>query len=318
MAALILVLAQARQVHIDLASYRGAAIAVFVLGGFAAASARAMSWTNTAQTLACLAIFAAFTNLGATLNLLLQRPGAILIDPYLMRADALLGFDWRSGAEFVSRWSGMAHVMARIYESTLLQVVALIIFLGATGRAVALHRFMLVGVVGSCAALAIWAWLPSVGPAAWTQLDPSVLRRVGVLVDGTYKQQLLAALQGPPSVIGRSDLAGLIAFPSMHTVMAAMVVYYARRTPIFVPAVLLNIPMIPAIIIQGGHHVTDVIGGGALFCAVAGLAARLVPASPAMDLPSRPPQLHTASGGKLIRIASMLPPVFRPNSVPRS
>lgn len=30
------------------------------------------------------------------------------------------------------------------------------------------------------------------------------------------------------------------------------------------------------------------------------------------------PQLHTASGGKLIRIASMLPPVFRPNSVPRS
>lgn len=31
-----------------------------------------------------------------------------------------------------------------------------------------------------------------------------------------------------------------------------------------------------------------------------------------------PPQVHTASGGRLIRIASMLPPVFRPNSVPRS
>ena len=29
-------------------------------------------------------------------------------------------------------------------------------------------------------------------------------------------------------------------------------------------------------------------------------------------------QLHFASGGRLMRIASMLPPVFRPNSVPRS
>ena len=30
------------------------------------------------------------------------------------------------------------------------------------------------------------------------------------------------------------------------------------------------------------------------------------------------PQVHTASGGRLIRIASMLPPVLSPNSVPRS
>ena len=29
-------------------------------------------------------------------------------------------------------------------------------------------------------------------------------------------------------------------------------------------------------------------------------------------------QLHTASGGRLIRMASMLPPVLSPNSVPRS
>ena len=31
-----------------------------------------------------------------------------------------------------------------------------------------------------------------------------------------------------------------------------------------------------------------------------------------------PPQGHRTSGGRLIRIASTLPPVFRPNSVPRS
>ena len=33
---------------------------------------------------------------------------------------------------------------------------------------------------------------------------------------------------------------------------------------------------------------------------------------------TRPDQLHVASGGKLIRIASMLPPVLSPNNVPRS
>jgi hypothetical protein len=34
--------------------------------------------------------------------------------------------------------------------------------------------------------------------------------------------------------------------------------------------------------------------------------------------PARSPQLQRASGGRLMRIASMLPPVLRPNSVPRS
>ena len=34
--------------------------------------------------------------------------------------------------------------------------------------------------------------------------------------------------------------------------------------------------------------------------------------------PRWPDQVHTASGGRLIRIASILPPVLRPNSVPRS
>ena len=67
-----------------------------------------------------------------------------------------------------------------------------------------------------------------------------------------------------PPVIGQEHLMGLIAFPSMHTVMALMTTLFARGTRLFWPLVLINLLMIPAILLQGGHHVVDVLGGTAL------------------------------------------------------
>ena len=67
--------------------------------------------------------------------------------------------------------------------------------------------------------------------------------------------------------------------------------------------------MIPAILVHGGHHLVDVDGGLALFAVVAVWVRHLAPDEG---------QVQTASGGRLIKIASMLPPVFRPNRVPRS
>ena len=72
--------------------------------------------------------------------------------------------------------------------------------------------------------------------------------------------------------------------------------------------------MVPAILVHGGHHLVDVFGGPALFAVVVVWVRHLVPDERAVE----PLQVQTASGGRLIRIASMLPPVFRPNSVPRS
>ena len=75
---------------------------------------------------------------------------------------------------------------------------------------------------------------------------------------------------------------GAIAFPSYHIVMAVMVVWFARGTWLFWPALALNLPMIPATLTHGGHHLIDLPGGVVAFALAALLADRLMQ-SPAAD-----------------------------------
>lgn len=197
-----------------------------------------------------------------------------------------------------------------------MQLAALILLLGFTGRQVALHRFLLTGVFASCLSIFVWFLAPSFGPSAYTLLDPAIDMRLGRVVDAQYGAKLLSFAQYGPDVIAGDRLIGLIAFPSMHTVMAAMSVWFTRRTPLFWPCVTLNLLMFPAILVHGGHHLVDIFAGLGVFALALWVACRLVRenAAPAVN----EDQLQVASGGRLIRMASMLPPVLRPNSVPRS
>ncbi|MGI9368651.1 MAG: phosphatase PAP2 family protein, partial [Ruegeria sp.] len=82
------------------------------------------------------------------------------------------------------------------------------------------------------------------------------------------------AANGVP-VITPSIIIGTIAFPSFHTVMAVLVVWYLRGTSLFLPALLINVMMAPAILVHGGHYLTDMVGGVATFAVSAWLAGFL-------------------------------------------
>lgn len=59
---------------------------------------------------------------------------------------------------------------------------------------------------------------------------------------------------------------GAVGFPSFHTTMAAMCIAFSRPFKMVWPVVIaLNILMVPCVIVQGGHHLTDVFGGVAVF-----------------------------------------------------
>lgn len=303
----VLVIGQTRGVRIDLASFAPRYLLAAVMLGIAAAYRRRRRAPRISLTLTSCALFVLFTNGGAVLNYMLIPRGATPIDPLLIRADAALGFDWASFARWVSGLNGAGAALSYVYQSSLFQLAGLILLLGFGGHRVALHRFMLVGMLGSLASIAIWSLAPSIGPGA--MLDSAVELRLHRVLAADYTRQMFALLRDGPRVVSANALLGLISFPSMHTVMAAMAVAYSRRTFAFWPLALLNALMLPAILIHGEHHLIDVVGGLALFVVVAAWVRRLVPDED---------QVQTASGGRLIRIASILPPVFRPNSVPRS
>lgn len=308
-------LTQWRGIRIDYASFAGRYLLGAVLLGIAVVYRKRNRAPRISLTLISCALFVFFTNGGAVLNYALIPHGAVPIDPLLVRADVALGFDWASFAQWVSTLSGVSPALRYVYVSSLFQLALLIIVLGFGGQRVALHRFMLVGMLCGVASIAIWSLAPSLGPASLATLAPGVELRLARVLNADYTRQVFALLRDGPRTVDANHLLGLISFPSMHTVMAAMAVTYSRRTFAFWPLVALNAAMVPAILIHGEHHLIDLIGGLALF-AIAWAWVRVLVQAESGGAAAL--QVHTASGGRLIKIASMLPPVFRPNSVPRS
>jgi hypothetical protein len=270
-------LATGKGVRIDLASFAPPFLAAFAMM-LAAAHYRLSGRSPTiALAMASCAIFILFTNAGAAFNYALLPTGRPLIDGALFRADAAIGFDWTEFSSRIADYPRLSAALGYVYQSSLFQLAAIILLLGFSGRQVALHRFLIVGVFAGCLSIGVWALAPSFGPSAYIQLDAAVDARLGRVVSAHHGAQLLQLARDGVSVIDGKGMVGLIAFPSMHTVMACMSVWFVRRTVAFWPSVVLNVSMIPAIVIHGGHHLVDVVAGIATFALVLYAACRLIP-----------------------------------------
>jgi hypothetical protein len=284
-AILVLVLADAilsatRAIPVDLASFAPRILFACALASVALVyRARRRSEDIPLALMAC-AILILFTNAGAILNYLVVPSGRATIDGLLARADEAIGFDWAAFTAGVGRWPSLNGLLGLVYPSSLGQITAMVLLLGLTGRQQQLHRFLACGILASLASIAIWTCMPSIGLAGWASLDPHASSRLNRALGPDNVVQLQALLLHGPQSVRADQMLGLIAFPSMHSVMMAMVVYYARGTRIFGPALLLNLPMIPAILLYGGHNLVDVFGGLVLFAATAALSARLIPNAP--------------------------------------
>jgi membrane-associated phospholipid phosphatase len=80
-------------------------------------------------------------------------------------------------------------------------------------------------------------------------------------LDPTYARDLVKLLKDGPGLISPVEAKGLIGFPSYHAVLALLVMWHARGLKhLRIPAILLNIVVLLATPIQGGHHLVDVLG----------------------------------------------------------
>src|SRR5450830_1443204 len=71
------------------------------------------------------------------------------------------------------------------------------------------------------------------------------------------------------------DMQGLISIPSLHTVMAVLLVYAMRGTGILLPVfIVVNVAMLVSTPIDGGHYLVDVIVGAALALGLIALERR--------------------------------------------
>ena len=124
---------------------------------------------------------------------------------------------------------------------------------------------MLVGLMSGTVTVVFWALFPSFGPSAWLQVDAITEQAINLATPAAYGQELQRLAAEGSEIIRFSQILGVVAFPSYHTVLACMVVFFTwglRYRMVFVAA---NLFMMPAILSHGGHHVIDVVGGLAVF-----------------------------------------------------
>lgn len=226
-------------------------------------------------------LFILFTIAGSIFNYLLLPVGA-LYDMTFIAWDRALGFQWLDFLNATAEVPLLGSVLRVVYASSHVQLIVVVVLLGFRGDARNLHLFLLSGIIAALASILIWRALPNTTPAAYFVLSPEVGQSVQPAVDHAYGLELLRLAKEGIRFISPRDMLGLISFPSFHTVMACLSVWFTRRIKYLFPVfAVINILMIPAIIVQGGHNLVDVIAGAAVF------AVGLVAAKRTLDLAQR-------------------------------
>jgi hypothetical protein len=219
-----------------------------------------------AATATAAGLFILFTLAGSVFNYLLLPLASEPIDPALARFDAVLGFHWPTFVTWASQYPRVGALLQAVYATSLPQLLAILFFLGFSGRVRLLHHFLLTGVMGALLAICCWWFFPSFGASSIYQLPKEVTDAVPLAVGPEYGAQLVELGRHGATYLSPKNVLGVIGFPSFHTVMAAMSACFLLRFRwLGVPFLILNALMLPAILIQGGHNLVDVIGGLVVF-----------------------------------------------------
>ncbi len=224
-----------------------------------------------------LGVFMAFTGTVSILAYTIFPFVNPMIDHHLIAWDAALGFSWLGFVDFMAGYPLLSRALGYVYMSSLLQIVAVIALLAWLNRTVDLHRFLIVGFVLMFVTLSIWTLFPSIGPTGYLMVPAEVQAKIGLVTTNEVGAVLLRWAYEGNAVITAEIVTGVVAFPSFHIGMACMVAWFCLRTPACVPALVLNALMVPATIVQGGHHLVDILAGIAAFGLCLWVTCRIVP-----------------------------------------
>lgn len=207
-----------------------------------------------AQAAVLLMVFMAAA---ATLSYLVTSTNAPLVDEPLAAWDRALGFDWVALHGWLQGHPTIQTTLRLAYQSGLLQITFVILFLGFSAQSAQLDEFMRLFIVATVLTILMSGLFPAAGALKHYALvgpsDLSSLSHFELLRDGRMRD------------IPLRDMQGLIAIPSLHTVMSVLLVYAMRGTGILLLAfIVVNVAMLVSTPVNGGHYLVDVIAGAAM------------------------------------------------------
>lgn len=201
-------------------------------------------------------------SLGMLTYLVSARAGPLL-DAELAALDASLGFDWVAFLAWTNQYPDFVRILEAAYYSASWQLAAVPVFLAIMGRKDALFEFAALVVLTSLITSLVAFIVPAIGPFGHFN-PPAELFDAHTQNGGSVHREHFDALRAGHHLV-ISGGAGLITFPSYHTVLA-LVLTYAVRHSLFalIPIGALNALMIVSTLPVGGHYLADLFAGGAV------------------------------------------------------
>jgi hypothetical protein len=198
------------------------------------------------------------------LGMLISFPAATLggvfsyRDAWLMHADALLGFDRHAYVAFVAARAWLEVPMVVAYVSMLPQYFVVGLALFFTHQEARREAFVLLTGGTLAVTLAIFVFMPALTHPAGAWVAAIDYMRV----PGTH-------------AISFDDLAGIVTFPSFHTISACLFIWGCWRTKYLRWVMLaLNLVLIAATPVCGQHYGADVVAAIAITIVAVWLVTR--------------------------------------------
>jgi hypothetical protein len=241
------------------------------------------------------AFLLAFSASCSLLSYLLSTIAGSRIDAQLAAIDQAIGFHWPAVMIFAASHKVLTALLGFAYLSVIPQTAALLLLLGGLKRTADIYGLCLAIAFGGLIAVSVWAIHPSFGAFSVFNLPHWAARNLGIALDSDYGRNLVLLLKNGPGRISPAELRGIVGFPSYHTVQALVLIWYARRVPyVRWGALALNIVVLIATPIHGGHHLVDLAGGALVAVAAVALADAIVKRATIEGNPAIPAQATPA------------------------
>jgi membrane-associated phospholipid phosphatase len=201
---------------------------------------------------------------------LLSATNLPLVDHLLVKGDAVLGFHWRTFALLFDDREVIFWLRV-IYGSIQWQSIVLIIILCAKNMEKNCWVFTNSWVLSLAVTIFLFPFFPA--EAAFIYFD---VPKTKAYVSDFYPV-MTALRNGDIRTIGAATMKGMVTFPSFHAASAVCLGWgFSKVDWLRWPFIALNLAMLIATIVIGGHYLVDAIAGVLIACGAIWISAKFV------------------------------------------
>jgi hypothetical protein len=225
-----------------------------------------------------------FTAFGSIISYMAASGALPFWDEALLRADKALGLDWMAYLAFVDARPLLGQAFGLAYMSLIPQMLALIIILSMTGRLAAVRTMMLAAILTGLTTVLLSGLMPAMAMYVHMGLTPADFPNLDPAAGFVHVPDMLALRSGAMTVLDIGKVEGIVTFPSYHAALGLILLVAGWSLPwLRWPFAVVNLLLIAATPIHGGHYFIDVAAGLALAAAGLALARRLAQAPAAEE-----------------------------------